>query len=85
MFLDIINAYADAMYVATTLRPPVSAAPARDRDRFADSEERSRARSSSPHVGRFANWLRTRLGGGFGATGGPAAPPRRSLVRAPHL
>ena len=84
MFLDIINAYADAMYVATTLRPPVSAAPARERERFADSEERSRARSSSPLAGRFANWLRTRLGG-FGATGVPSAPARRSLIRVPHL
>jgi hypothetical protein len=84
MFLDIINAYADAMCVATTLRPPVSAAPARDRERFADSEERSRGRSSSPHAGRFANWLRTRLGRGFGATGGRTAPARRSLIRAPH-
>ena len=85
MFLDIIKAYADAMYVATTLRPPVSAAPARERERFADGEERSRARSSSALAGRIANWLRTRLGRGFGATGGPVAPARRSFIRAPHL
>jgi hypothetical protein len=77
MFLDIIKAYADAMYVATTLRPPVSAAPTRERERFADGEQRSRARLSSPLAGRIAKWLRTRLGRGFGANG-----PRRPL--GPH-
>jgi len=84
MFHDIIKAYADAMYVATTLRPPVSAAPARESERFADREERSRTRSSSLLARRIANWLRTRLGRGFGATGGPAAPVRPSFIRAPH-
>jgi hypothetical protein len=83
MFLDIIKTYADALCVATTLRPPVSA-PAGERERFADGEERSRARSASPLAGQIANWLRTRLGRGFGATGGRAAPARSSLIRAPH-
>jgi hypothetical protein len=84
MLHDIIKAYADALYVATTLRPPVSATSARERDRFADGQERSRARSSSLLAGRIADWLGTRLGRGFGATGGRAAPARSSFIRAPH-
>jgi hypothetical protein len=84
MFLDIIKAYADAMYVATTLRPPVSAASTRERERFADAEERSRARSPRLHGGRIANWLRTRLGRVLGVTGTPAAAARPSLIHAPH-
>jgi hypothetical protein len=81
MFHDIINAYADAIYVATMLRPPVSAAVADECERFADGEERRRAKSSARLAGRIADWLRTRLDRGFGATGAPARP---SFIRAPH-
>jgi hypothetical protein len=59
MFHALIQAYADAMYVATTLRPPVSAASARESERFADCQERSRARSSGRLAGRIVGWLRT--------------------------
>lgn len=84
MFHDIIKAYADAMSVATTLRPPVSAPPARESERFADCEERSRARSSGRLAGRVVGWLRTRLGRGFGAAAEPTPPIRPSFIRAPH-
>jgi len=84
MFHDIIRAYADVMYVAATLRSPVSARPAHESEGFADGEERSRARSSGRLAGRIVGWLRTRLGRGFGATGEPAAPIRPSFIRAPH-
>ena len=80
MYHDIIKAYADAVYVATTLRPPMSAAPARERERFADGEGRTRARSSRRLAGRIVTWLRT----GFGVAVGPAATVRSSFIRAPH-
>jgi len=84
MFHDIIKAYADAMYVATTLRPPVSAASARESERFADCQERSRSRSSDRLAGWIVGWLRTRLGRGFAASAEPPAPIRPSFIRTPH-
>jgi hypothetical protein len=79
MFHDIIKAYADAMYVATTLRTPPSVAPACESDEVAH-----RARSSGWLAGRVAAWLRTRFGRGFGATAKPAPSIRASFMRAPH-
>ncbi len=84
MFHDLIKAYADAMYVATTLRPPVSDAFARESERFADCQERSRVRWS----GRVAAWIaggwRVLLGRAGSPTGEPAPPTRASFIRAPH-
>jgi len=82
MFHDLITAYADAIHVATTLRPPVSAPPARESERLADDDEHRRAGSSDGLAGRIVGWMRTRLGRGFGA---PAAPPvRPPFIRARH-
>jgi hypothetical protein len=64
MFPDILKAYADALYVATTLRPPVPTPPARESERFAESEEPGQATALRPLTGRLADWLRTRLGRG---------------------
>jgi hypothetical protein len=75
MFHALIQTYADAMYVATTLRPPASAQPAHENERLADGEERSPARSSGPLRGRIADWLRTRLGRGCAASTEPALRP----------
>ena len=79
MFHDLIKVYADALTVATTLRPPVSAAPARESDRFAVCEEIFRAPLPDRLVGWLARWLRS----------GSDAPMRtaslRSFIRAPHL
>jgi hypothetical protein len=58
MFNDIIRTYADAMYVATTLRLPQQAPPARESDRIADREERRRAPLADRLVGWLARWLR---------------------------
>ena len=84
MFHALIQTYADAMYVATTLRPPASGSPAHENERRADGEERSSARSSGPWSGRLAGWLRTRLGRGFAATTAPAALIRPPFTRVPH-
>ncbi len=83
MFHDIIRVYADAMYVATTLRLPPSAWPARESECLVDCELRSRRQSLSRLVGRIADRLRTRLGRG-GATAAPAEPIRPSFIRAPY-
>jgi len=65
MFHDIIRAYADAMYVATTLRPPpVSVARSCDSERFAGCEERRRARPPIRPTGWVTHWLRTSSVGG---------------------
>ena len=84
MFHDIIEAYADAMYVATTLRMPPPAQPPRGNERISDREERSPARSSSRPARGIVGWLWTRLGRGFGATAEPVVPIRPSFLRAPH-
>jgi len=83
MFHALIQTYADAMYVATTLRPPASA-PARENERLADGEERSPARPSGPLSGRIAGWLRTRRDRALAATAAPAVPIRPSFTRAPR-
>jgi hypothetical protein len=76
MFPDIIKSYADAMYVATTLRPPVSAPPVRESERFAEAGDRKRPKASRPLVSRVIDWLRTRRGHG--------EPVRPSFNRAPQ-
>ena len=81
MFHALIQSYADAMYVAATLRAPAPARPVRESECFADCEVRSRARSSSRVARRFVGWLRTRLGRGVAAADKRAAP---IFVRAPH-
>jgi len=83
MFHTLIQTYADAMYVATTLRPPVSSRSLWASERRADGEVSSPARSSGPLAGRIAGWLQTRLGRRFTTTGEPAAPTRPSFVRTP--
>jgi hypothetical protein len=75
MFHDIIKAYADALTVATTLRPP---APAREAERFAACEENRRALLSPRLVGRLVRWFR---GGSDAAV--PAARPR-ALIPTPQ-
>lgn len=79
MFHDIIEAYADALSVATTLRPPVSAPPAHDSDCDADRERSRRA----PLPGRLVSWLARRLGRGVNVAF--SAVSLRSFTRAPHL
>lgn len=75
MFHALIQTYADAMYVATTLRPPMSPPSTCGSERFAGSDARREAWSSGPFAGWIARWLRTRLGRGFGATATPALRP----------
>jgi hypothetical protein len=79
MFHDLIRVYADALTVATTLRPPVSAAPARESDRSADDEEILRASLSDRLVGWLTRWLRR------GSDAPMRAASLRSFIRAPHL
>ena len=83
MFHTLFQTYADAMYVATTLRPPVSSRSLWAGEGPADGEVSSPTRSSGPLAGRIAGWLRTRLGRRFAATGEPAAPAGPSFVRTP--
>jgi hypothetical protein len=75
MFHALIQTYADALYVAMTLRPPASALPGHPKERLADGDERSPAPPSGPLSGRIAGWLRTRSGRGFAATTAPALRP----------
>jgi hypothetical protein len=84
MFHTLIQTYADAIYVATTLRPPVSTRPVRESEGLADGEERSLARRSGQLAGSIVDWLRTRLRRGIAATATPAAPIRPSFVRVPR-
>jgi hypothetical protein len=84
MFHALIQTYADAMYVATTLRPPVSVRPVRESECVADCEARSLARPSGQLAGWIVDWLRTRLRRGFAATAKSAAAIRPSFVRAPR-
>lgn len=79
MFHDIIKTYADALSVAITLRPPVSAPPAHDSDCDADRERSRRA----PLPRRLVAWLARRLGRGF--EGALSAVSLRSFIRTPHL
>jgi hypothetical protein len=83
MFPDVIKAYVDAMYVATTLRPPMSAVPA-EGDRFADSEECRRVPSLRLLASRVAHWLRRTLDRRSGVMAEPTASVRPSFTRAPH-
>jgi hypothetical protein len=78
MFHALIQSYADAMYVATTLRPPLSPPSACVSERFAGSDACEKARPSGPLAGPIVQWLLARLGRGFGAT---AAPHLRSLPK----
>ena len=75
MFHDILQAYADAMYVATTLRPP-RGTPARYGDECpANNEDRRR----TPRWARLGRWfaasLRAPLAGDV---------VRRPFPRTPH-
>jgi hypothetical protein len=58
MFHDIVTAYADALYVATTLRPPVSTAPTR-----CGCQSGEGRKSSAASIVRIVGWLRARLHG----------------------
>ena len=78
MFHALIRSYADALYVATTLRPPLSPPTACVGERLAGSEACEEARPSGPLGGRIVRWLLARLGRGFGAT---AAPHLRTLPK----
>lgn len=80
MFHDIIKAYADAIYVATTLRPPVSASAAREGKLLAEGAERRRSRVSV----RLGSWLRTSPGRGIDAATASAAPIPPSFLGARH-
>ncbi len=80
MFRDIIEAYADAIYVATTLRPPVSASPAPGGQRSGECVERRRSRVSR----RLASWFRTSLGRRLDATAATTAPIPPSFLGARH-
>jgi hypothetical protein len=84
MFHALIQTYAEALYVATTLRTPVSVRPVRESEFHADCEARSLARLSGQLAGSIVDWLRTRLRRGFAATAEPAAPIGPSLVRVPR-
>ena len=84
MFHAIVQTYADAMYVATTLRPPMSPTSACESERIAGSDARGEAGSSGPLAGQIVQWLRTRLGCRVGATAAPGAPIPLSRLRAPH-
>jgi hypothetical protein len=84
MFHDLIKAYADAMYVATTLRLPVSVAPAPESECLAEGEERRRAGLSGRRARGIGGWLRTRLGRRFGTAAAPTPSVRPSFVRARH-
>ena len=79
MFHDLVKVYADALTVATTLRPPASAAPGRESDRSADCEETFRASLPDRLVGWLARWLRR------GSDAPMRAASLRSFIRAPHL
>jgi hypothetical protein len=80
MFDEIIKAYADALCVATTLRPPVSASAALGGKPFAACSECRRSRVSS----RLAGWLRASPGRRIGAATGSTAPPLPAFVRSPR-
>lgn len=84
MFHTLIQTYADAIYVATTLRPPVSARPVRESECHADCEAGSLTRQSGQLAASIVDWLRTRLRRGIAATAKPAAPIRPSFVRVPR-
>ena len=75
MFHALIQSYADAMYVATTLRPPLAPPSACVSERFAGSDACEKSRPSGPLAGRIVQWLLARLGRGFGATAAPHLRP----------
>jgi len=74
MFHTLIQSYADALYVATTLRPPRSPS-GRASEHLAGSDACEEAGPSGPLAGRFVQWLLGRLGRGFGATAAPHLRP----------
>jgi hypothetical protein len=82
MLPDIIEAYADAMYVATTLRSPPLARPAREHERFPDRAEMGRARPPRRLARRVSDWLRARFGRARGTTSKPAAPVQPGFIHA---
>jgi hypothetical protein len=76
MFHDLIEAYADAMYVATTLRSSPPARPAR-----ADCTEAREARSRGGVARRVSDWLRMRFARALGTTSKPGAPVSLGCIR----
>lgn len=83
MLPDIIEAYADAMYVATTLRSP-PARPGHESGPLADRAELRQARSPGRLARGVSDWLRARFGRALGTTCKPAAPAQPGLIRAQH-
>ena len=73
MLNDIVRTYADAMYVATTLRLPEQARPSRARDSVVDRAERGRVPLLDRLVSWLARWPRR------GSASAPAA-----LIHRPH-
>jgi hypothetical protein len=82
MLPDIIEAYADAMYVATTLRSPPLARLAREHERFADRAEMGRARPPRRLARRVSDWLRARFGRARSTKCKPATPVQPGSIRA---
>jgi hypothetical protein len=68
MFHALIQSYADALYVATTLRPPLSPLSGCVSECTAASDARTEAGRSGRPASRIGRWLRARLGRGFDAT-----------------
>jgi hypothetical protein len=75
MFHALIQSYADALYVATTLRPPLSPPSGCVRECIAGSDAHTETGPSSRPASRIGRWLRTRLGRGFDATVASALRP----------
>ena len=73
MLNDIVRTYADAMYVATTLRLPEQAPPSRHSDSVADRAESGRL----PLLGRLVGWLAR-----WPRRGSASAPV--ALIHGPH-
>ena len=74
MFHALIQSYADALYVATTLRPPLSPSGCVS-ERPAGSDAHTQVGPSSRSVSRIGRWLSTRLGRGFGVAATLALRP----------
>jgi len=73
MLSDIVRTYADAMYVATTLRLPEQAPPSRESDHVAHRAESGRVPLLDRLVGWLARWPRR----------GSAAVPA-AFIHGPH-
>jgi hypothetical protein len=72
MLIDIIQAYADALHVATTLRPAPPARGSRSTPSRDDAEARPAATPSPAVSRRLAHWL-VRLGSGTDLTATPTS------------